>query len=98
LRSYRKDCTCSCMSDSTGLAALKRAIEILGTQGAAAAVIGVKQQTVSERIKSGKDVPAEWCIPLDLATQGKGARVPCHDLRPDLWPKRFNPKQDMRAA
>lgn len=85
------------MSDLHGIAALKRAIEILGSQGAAAAAIGIKQQTVSGIVRTGERVPAEWCIPLDLATTEKGDRVSCHQLRPDLWPAKFLPTKDMAA-
>lgn len=75
---------------TTGLEALRRAVEILGSQGKAAAAIGVRQQTVSELLKVGKKVPAEWCIPLERATAGEVTR---HELRPDLYPiDEANPK------
>lgn len=68
---------------STGIGALRRAIEILGSQQRAAAVVGVKQPTISWTARHGAKVPAEWCIPLERATD---ARVTRHELRPDLYP------------
>lgn len=85
------------MSEHQGHPALVRAIKVLGSQGAVAAAVGIKQQTVSGQVKGGKPVPAEWCIPLDLATTAKGDRISCHDFRPDLWPADFLPAKDMAA-
>lgn len=68
---------------STGIAALRRAIEILGSQSRAAEVVGVKQPTISWTSRHGAKVPAEWCIPLEVATE---AAVTRHELRPDLYP------------
>lgn len=85
------------MVDSQSIAALKRAIEVLGSQSGAAVAIGIKQQTVSGIVRNGDRVPAEWCIPLDIATAKAGERVPCHQLRSDLWPENFQPEKDMAA-
>ena len=68
---------------STGIEALQRAINILGSQQRAAEVVGVKQPSISWTVRHGAKVPAEWCIPLEQAT---AARVTRHDLRPDLYP------------
>lgn len=68
---------------STGIEALRRAIEILGSQSRAAEVVGVKQPTISWTSRHGQKVPAEWCIPLERATE---ARVTRQELRPDLYP------------
>lgn len=63
--------------------ALARAIEILGSQARLAAVVARKQQSVNEVVRRGKRVPAEWCLPIEEATDGKVTR---HELRPDLYP------------
>jgi DNA-binding transcriptional regulator YdaS (Cro superfamily) len=67
----------------TGIAALKRAKHILGSQRALADVVGVKQPSVHGILNAGKTVPAEWCLAIERATQGQVTR---HDLRPDLYP------------
>ena len=67
----------------TGINALKRAISLIGSQTKAAEIVGVKQPTMSWTVNSGERVPAEWCIPLETATQGQVTR---HELRPDLYP------------
>lgn len=67
----------------TGIEALKQAKGILGSEAAVAAAVGVKQPSVNHILNNGKKVPAEWCIPLERATDGKITR---HDLRPDLYP------------
>lgn len=81
-----------------GIAALQRAKNVLGSEAAVAAVVGVKQPSVNYILNSGKQVPAEWCIPLDRATAVKGARVACHQFRPDLWPAEFVPPFASGAA
>lgn len=78
------------MSDLQGMAALHKAIDMLGTQSAAAAAIGIKQQSVSDVVRTGKRVPAEWCIPLERATRGEVTR---HQLRPDIYPEEAGPQQ-----
>jgi DNA-binding transcriptional regulator YdaS (Cro superfamily) len=69
----------------TGLPALKRAIEIIGTQTAVALVVGVTAQAVSDMVRNGKRVPAEWCRPLEIATAKAGEKISAHQLRPDLF-------------
>lgn len=66
--------------------ALHLAISILGSQQAAAAVIGIKQQSVSDVLRAGRRAPAEWVLPLERATRAKGREVTRHQLRPDLYP------------
>jgi DNA-binding transcriptional regulator YdaS (Cro superfamily) len=70
----------------TGIDALRRAVEILRTQTAAALVCNVTPQAVSEIIRKGKRVPAEWCLPLERATELAGEKISAHQLRPDLYP------------
>lgn len=72
-----------------GIAALKRAIEVLGGQVPTGKVIGVGQSTVSECIRNGKRVPAEWCLPLEAATAAAGEKISRAQFRPDLWPEEF---------
>lgn len=71
------------MSEETGMEALRRAKELLGSQKAVADAVGIKQPSVHRILSDGKKVPAEWCLPLERATEGKVTR---HQLRPDLWP------------
>lgn len=66
-----------------GIVALRQAKEIIGTEAALAAVVGVKQPSVNYILNNGVRVPAEWCIPLERATGGKVTR---QQLRPDLYP------------
>jgi DNA-binding transcriptional regulator YdaS (Cro superfamily) len=79
--------------EPTGVAALELVKDILGSQGALARVVGVKQPSVNHILRNSDKVPAEWCIPLDLETAAKGKRVSCHQLRPDLWPSDFVPSE-----
>ncbi len=67
-----------------GIGALRQAIrQHFRTQVALAAVVGVTPQAVSDVLKRGKRVPAEWCLKLEQAT---GGAIPAHALRPDLYP------------
>lgn len=76
----------------TGIDALRRAKEILGSEAAVADAVGVKQPSVNYILNSGKKVPAEWCIPVEVATAkkaeetGAGESITRHQLRPDLYP------------
>jgi DNA-binding transcriptional regulator YdaS (Cro superfamily) len=72
---------------NTGFEALKIAVSQLGSHSAAAKAIGISQQAVSRKLRSGGPVPAEWCIPLEDATNGAVTR---HQLRPDLYPEDEN--------
>lgn len=67
-----------------GIEALRRAKEKLGSEAALAEVVGVRQPSVNYILNSGKKVPAEWCIPVETATEGEITR---HQLRPDLYPQ-----------
>lgn len=69
---------------ATGIDALKRAVEVLGTQTAVSRVVGVTAQAVSDMVRNGQRVPAEWCLPIEAATAGQITR---HQLRPDLYPE-----------
>ena len=78
-------CKCACygLDMENGIGALKAAIARLGSQVAVAKVAGVSPQAVSEIVRRGRRVPAEWCLPIQEAT---GGAVGAHDLRPDLYP------------
>jgi DNA-binding transcriptional regulator YdaS (Cro superfamily) len=67
---------------TNGIGALKTAITQLGSQVAVAKVAGVSPQAVSEIVRRGRRVPAEWCRAIEQAT---GGAVSAHDLRPDLY-------------
>jgi DNA-binding transcriptional regulator YdaS (Cro superfamily) len=69
---------------NTGMAALAQAVAILGNQSKAAQAIGVSPQAVSEVMRRGRRMPAEWCLKIQQATQGA---VTANALRPDLYPK-----------
>ena len=65
-----------------GIGALRQAIrEHFRTQVALARAVGVTPQAVSDVLKRGKRVPAEWCVKLQQATG-----TPAHAFRPDLYP------------
>lgn len=63
--------------------ALKKAVDIAGSQSALARAIGgkVKQAHVWNWLKAGT-VPAEHCAAIERATGGKVTRA---DLRPDVF-------------
>jgi DNA-binding transcriptional regulator YdaS (Cro superfamily) len=77
------------MTTPLSIQALQRARDILGNQTALAAAVGVTQPSVNYMLRSGRRVPAEWCLAIERATEGQ---VTCHDLRPDLYPGPQLPK------
>lgn len=62
---------------------LRAAVADTGSQGALAAAIGVRQQTVWSWLNIQMLVPAEFCPAIETATEG---RVPRSRLRPDIYP------------
>lgn len=60
--------------------ALKRAIEIVGSQAALARKLLVVSQVVHNWM-ARKNIPAEYCPAIEKAT---GGAVTCEDLRPDV--------------
>jgi DNA-binding transcriptional regulator YdaS (Cro superfamily) len=62
-------------------APLDHATQILGTQEALAAALGIKSPSISEWRKRGK-VPPERCIAIEQATEGAVTR---YELRPDIF-------------
>jgi DNA-binding transcriptional regulator YdaS (Cro superfamily) len=72
----------------TNIGALRSVIrDHLRSQVAVARAVGVSPQAVSEILRRGRRVPAEWCLALETATGGAVTR---HDLRPDLYPAEPN--------
>jgi DNA-binding transcriptional regulator YdaS (Cro superfamily) len=76
---------------ATGMAALAKAVALLGSQVKTARAIGVTPQAVSEVLRRGLRVPAEWCLKLQAAT---GGAVTAHDMRPDLYPREADDDRD----
>lgn len=66
----------------TGILALQKAIEAVGSQAALAEKLGVGQTAISNWIRKTGRVPAERVLALE-AISG----VSRHDLRPDLYPR-----------
>jgi DNA-binding transcriptional regulator YdaS (Cro superfamily) len=73
---------------TNGIGALKTAISQLGSQVAVAKLVGVTPQAVSEIVRRGRRVPAEWCLAIE---QASGGAVSAHELRPDLYPAKERP-------
>jgi DNA-binding transcriptional regulator YdaS (Cro superfamily) len=86
------------MVERLGIKALARCIDILGGQGPTGSVVGRTQTAISECLRKGKKVPAEWCIPLETATRGAGEEISRHQLRPDLYPKAAKPNRPVARA
>ena len=66
---------------------LQRAVEAVGSQQALAAVLGVKQPTVSEWVRGIRPVPIRMCAAIEHATSGAVRRW---HLREDwhlIWPE-----------
>ena len=66
------------------MAALAKAVRLLGSQIKTGRAVGVSGQAVSEVLRRGRRVPAEWCLKIEKAT---GGAVTANALRPDLYPK-----------
>lgn len=63
------------------------AAEILGSQAALAAALGVTRAAVAQWKEEGRRTPAEHCPRIQRLTNGK---VACKDLRPDVdWAGAF---------
>jgi DNA-binding transcriptional regulator YdaS (Cro superfamily) len=70
-----------------GILALRAAKDILGTERVMADAVGASQPYVHAVLTDGKRVPAEWCIPVEKATEAKGQIISRGRLRPDLYPE-----------
>lgn len=72
----------------TELEALERATEIAGSQAKLGAIAGgVTQPAVSGWIRKKRRLPAEHVLPVEAATG-----VSRHDLRPDIYPRSYQPR------
>jgi DNA-binding transcriptional regulator YdaS (Cro superfamily) len=60
---------------------IDRAAELLGSQVALAAALGVTKAAVNQWKDEGRRVPAEHCPAIERLT---GGAVRCEDLRPDV--------------
>lgn len=60
---------------------LKTYAETRGASAQLARALGVSAVTVSHWVSGLKDVPAERCLAIEAATNG---RVRCEELRPDI--------------
>jgi DNA-binding transcriptional regulator YdaS (Cro superfamily) len=60
---------------------LDNAVEIVGSQAALAAALGVTKSAVNQWKDPGRRVPAEKCPDIERLTKGA---VRCEDLRPDV--------------
>ena len=69
------------VDDSPQVVALRRAIQIVGSQSAFARLIGVTQQSVSKGLAAGRVLAADHVRTVEAATG-----VPRWELRPDLYP------------
>lgn len=68
--------------------ALKRAVEVVGSQAKLGEMIGVPQQKISYWLTVAKNgTAAEFVLAIEGATGGTVTR---HELRPDLYPKETN--------
>lgn len=61
---------------------IKTAVEILGSQTALAASIGVSPSFVNQLVNGSRPIPPKLCSRIELATCG---RVTREDLRPDIF-------------
>lgn len=63
-------------------AALKEAIRMAGGIKELAELLKVPYSTVWSWLRPSKQVPAEWCIPIEKALRREITR---YDLRPDIY-------------
>lgn len=74
------------VQDRPGIVPLERCIEITGSQGAVARVLGVTPAAISNALLQNKKVPPHWCLKLEAETLKLGRPVWRDELRPDLYP------------
>jgi DNA-binding transcriptional regulator YdaS (Cro superfamily) len=79
------------------IAALRRAVSLIGSQAKLARVVKRAQPSVWFILTHKSRCPADWCLAIEHATQG---RVTAHELRPDLYPKKgkYIPPRPERIA
>jgi DNA-binding transcriptional regulator YdaS (Cro superfamily) len=60
------------------------AAEVMGSQAALAAALGVTRAAVSQWKDPERKVPAEHCPVIERETRARGVAVTCEQLRPDV--------------
>ena len=65
---------------------LLRAVAAMGSQVALADALRIKPANVGMWLNGTKDIPARWCMPIEIVTEG---RVRASELRPDLFDREF---------
>jgi DNA-binding transcriptional regulator YdaS (Cro superfamily) len=63
------------------LDALRRAVELFGSENKLAAALGISQQNLNRAVRRGRVSP-QLAIAIQKATRGS---VTADELRPDLW-------------
>ena len=63
------------------LIALRRAVEIVGSQSAMGRLLGVSQAAVWRWVQNGRSLPPEHVLAVEAATG-----ISKHQLRPDIYP------------
>jgi DNA-binding transcriptional regulator YdaS (Cro superfamily) len=66
---------------ATPYEALRKAVDIVGSQAEFGRLCGVSQPAVWKWLQSSKRLPAEYCLAVEAATG-----VSKHLLRPDIYP------------
>ena len=66
--------------------AVARAVEAMGSQVNLGKALGITSANIGMWLTGYKDVPARWCMPIEIVTEG---RVRASELRPDLFDKEF---------
>jgi DNA-binding transcriptional regulator YdaS (Cro superfamily) len=67
--------------ESSSHDALRRAVELVGSQTAVARLLGVSQPSVWKWLSKEKPLPAEHVLAMEAATG-----ISKHELRPDIYP------------
>ena len=74
---------------------LEKAISIVGSQKALAAILGVTPQSVSQWVNGSRPLPSEHCPLIEEAT---GKRVICEELVPSFrWDVLRKPRRIRKA-
>lgn len=73
-------------------AALRAAVDCVGSQSAMGRLLGLSQASVSKWVRLKKPLPAEHVLTVERATG-----ISRHDLRPDLYPRESHPAPEGAA-
>ena len=79
------------------------AAEVMGSQAALAAALGVTRAAVGQwkgkdRKGKARKVPAEHCLVIERETRARGSAVTCEELRPDMAWDVVRKRSPQRAA